>query len=107
MVNMGGEVTAVAAATTAVVGATPAPAQAVITSHPASSTAIPLDPLQKRAKTVTEAVRASSRSAVVTKRRVINRLMAEIRRHLAVTLLFMRTFRRPSFERRCLCRHRR
>ncbi len=72
MVNMGGEVMAVAAVTTAVVSTAPAPAQAMITSHPASSTPIPLDPPQKRAKTVTEAVRASSRSAVVTKKQVID-----------------------------------
>jgi hypothetical protein len=72
MVNVGGEASSVAAPTTGVVSAAPALAQALSAPPPASSTSIPPDPLRKRAKTVTEAGRASSRSAVLAERRVID-----------------------------------
>jgi hypothetical protein len=69
----GEEATAVAAPTTAVVGADAAPAQAVDASPAASSTPTPtpLDPPRKRVKTVTEAIRSSNRAAVVAKKRVV------------------------------------
>jgi hypothetical protein len=62
-----------AALTTTVVGAAPALAQAVSASPPASSTPILPDPLGN-VQRLTEAIQASSRSAVVTKRRVIDQL---------------------------------
>jgi hypothetical protein len=70
---MGGEASAVTAPTTAVGGAAPPPpAQAMSASPAASSTPILPDPPWKRAKTVTEAGRASSRFAVIAKRQVID-----------------------------------
>jgi hypothetical protein len=59
-VNVGGEATVAA--------------QAVSISPPTSSTPIPPDPPRKRAKIVTDAVKTSSRSADVAKRRVIHQL---------------------------------
>ncbi len=60
--SVGEKGTAAVAPTTMVVSAVAAPAQAVNASPPASSMPTPPDSLQKRLKTVTEAVQSGSRS---------------------------------------------